>query len=460
MKKHIFYIITLAVFSSSVVIAQNQMTSLPLIRTLPQASYLNPGMMPDYKVAVAVPVFGGIYTSTDINFINANRLFSKTADGYMDINGIYNGLARRNRITNYQEIPIFHLGIRNDKSHTAFSVNTRMFSRFTAPKDILGVLTLGNNNPEFAGREIPLNDFSFISRTFTEIGLSHAREILPNLNVGVRVKYLLGHYDLSLNQIDATLGNYGMDSITFRTREFDFNTSGGVGDLIDGNDFDPLNLTGVGNNGFGLDIGAEYKLMDRLNIYASVIDLGFINWRRGTTTFRFPEASISFKGVTELFGGDAANIGQELDSAISAFKPYRVDGTSSYTTALNGKIYAGAGFDIVKGSTVGALMFSELYQGQIIPAISFYYNAQYKTILDFVVNVSVMNNRVDNIGLGFTGKLWVFQYYFVTNSILSYTNPISAQSINLRTGFNLNIGDINKVKRRGKKNSDTIMLDI
>lgn len=433
--------------------AQNQITTLPLVRTLPQASYLNPGMLPDYKFAMSLPGLSGMYTTTDINFTNLNTI--QTADPQK----VYDKLARTNRLTNYQEISIFHFGIRTQKSHTAFSVNSRVFSRLTVPRDMLGVLLLGNGNENFSNRDISLNDFSFVSRAYTEFGITHGREILPNLNVGVRLKYLQGHYDVSLNQLDARFINRGTDGLGFETNEFDFNVAG-VADLIDGNDFDPMSLAMNRNSGFGIDIGAEYRFLDRFNFFASIVDIGSINWTQNTATYRVPTNSLIFEGVTDIFNANEDGAFGGYDSTLRAFEPIRLDGELSYRSFLNAKFYGGASFDLTQDHTFGTLLFSEFYQGKIIPAFSFYYNTRYKTVFDLVVNTTVMNNRVDNVGLGFTAKFFIFQFFAVTNSVFSYTNPLSAQSLSLRFGVNINAGNIKKQNKRASKSGDSIMLDI
>jgi hypothetical protein len=439
---------------SSSLTAQNSVTSLPLIRTLPQASGLNPGMLPEYKFALGLPGIGGIHSSTDINFMNLSTLLSADAEQ------IYNRLARTSRLTNYQEVSLFHLGIRTQKSHTAFSIDTKTFSRFTFPRDLIGMVLLGNDHEKLAGQDVSLNNLSFVARAHTEFALTHGREILDGLNVGVRLKYLMGHFDASLPGIDATL-RANIDEVSFTANQFDVRTAG-IAPFLSEDEVDYVNLALSPNSGFGIDVGAEYRLLKRLNLFASVIDMGFINWSNNTAIYRFPSASISFQGLTDLLNlEEGGGILAEVDTLIQNYRPERLADDPSYRTALNAKFYGGASFDLTKDHRVGAMLFSEIYQGSIIPAFSVFFNTRYNAVLDLAVNASVMNNRVDNVGIGLTARFLIFQWYLVTNNVFSYTNPISAQSINIRTGLNIHTGNIRKQKKgRRSASGDSIMLDI
>ena len=41
---------------------------------------------------------------------------------------------------------------------------------------------------------------------------------------------------------------------------------------------------GVAGLGFGIDLGASYKVLDNLTVSAAVLDLGYINWKGSETT--------------------------------------------------------------------------------------------------------------------------------------------------------------------------------
>lgn len=56
-------------------------------------------------------------------------------------------------------------------------------------------------------------------------------------------------------------------------------------DYVTDFDFDSGKL-GIAGYGFGIDLGASYKILDNLTVSASVLDLGFISWSKSSTKSR------------------------------------------------------------------------------------------------------------------------------------------------------------------------------
>ena len=49
------------------------------------------------------------------------------------------------------------------------------------------------------------------------------------------------------------------------------------------NDID-IDSPGISGFGFGIDLGASYKILNNLTVSAAILDLGFINWSKSNTT--------------------------------------------------------------------------------------------------------------------------------------------------------------------------------
>ena len=48
------------------------------------------------------------------------------------------------------------------------------------------------------------------------------------------------------------------------------------------NDID-IDSPGISGFGFGIDLGASYKILNNLTVSAAILDLGFINWSKSHT---------------------------------------------------------------------------------------------------------------------------------------------------------------------------------
>lgn len=159
-------------------------------------------------------------------------------------------------------------------------------------------------------------------QSYTEVGLGLSRQINSRLTVGARVKVLLGigNMELKLNRVSMSanlpsemeisnwssedywnnmnpseamaeaqklkdkFGNYHANLAIGASLESSFKglelpeKDGYIDDI----DFDSDKL-GIAGYGFGIDLGASYKIMDNFTVSASILDLGFISWSKEST---------------------------------------------------------------------------------------------------------------------------------------------------------------------------------
>ena len=185
---------------------------------------------------------------------------------------------------------------------------------------------------DISGQEVNLN-------AYAEVGLGFARQINERLSVGGRVKVLLGigNLDLKFNNVSMNaslpsdariqelqnmssispaeieslrneINNYHADLMLDARLESSFkglNLVESPDGYIDDIDFDAGEL-GIAGYGFGIDLGASYRLLDNLTVSAAVLDLGFISWSKGSTQVATTSSSgISLRGSDYTAGIDA-----------------------------------------------------------------------------------------------------------------------------------------------------------
>ena len=205
----------------------------------------------------------------------------------------------------------FNIGLRTD---IGANLTKSMFSFLNQMETIED--NWRNSSYDISGQQLNIN-------AYTEIGLGLSRQINSRLTVGARVKALLGigNMDLKLNRIamNASLpteqqinewssASYWSGSDAENARKAQelktkFDTyyanlavsadlkSSFKGlelkeeegkDYVTDFDFDSSKL-GIAGYGFGIDLGASYKIMDNLTVSASILDLGFISWSKSST---------------------------------------------------------------------------------------------------------------------------------------------------------------------------------
>jgi hypothetical protein len=463
--KKIIYISLFITFISTISLkAQSDMISYGLYKTLPQANNLNPAMLPDYKFSLGLPGLSGFHLNTAQNFTNIEVLTTNDENGNFNTANVLSNLRRNSRISSNSTVNLFHMGFRGLTSYTAFSVNSRVIARTSFPKEFFQFAILGNASDELENGLLDLSRFSAKSMGYTEIGISHGREILGGkMTAGVRLKYLIGHAYADLQSFDASLQTYGDnefrgDSINMNVNEFDIRTAGIAGAVFN-DDFqdEDIRSSVLSNSGFGLDLGATYEFSQKINFFASVNDLGFINWNEQYTNIQgVPSFQYQFSGidVVELINGEGLSVINDLDSTISNLEIDTTRSGESFTTSLTARLYAGASYKLSRRQTASAILYSEFYRGALIPAFTAMYNFQGGTFFNFAFSATMMNGRVNNFGTGITLNLVPFQIVLATNDLLSIVDPMKGRAVDFRFGINHTFGNINKGKSRAKKNSD------
>lgn len=457
---------------SNSLLAQSDMISYGLYKTLPQANNLNPAMLPDYKFSLGLPGLSGIHLNTAQNFTNLKSITSDESGNINTANFIDN-IRRNNRISLNNTVNLFHLGIRGLTSYSAISVNTRTVARISFPREFFQFAVLGNASDQLEDGLLDMSRFSTKTMGFTEIGLSHGREILDGkMTAGVRIKYLIGHGYADIKSFDAKLRTYGNndfrgDSLEIDINQFDIRTAGVAGAVFN-EDFKDEDIvsSALSNGGFALDLGATYEFSKKIKFFASINDLGFINWNQQYANKQtVPSFQYKFSGadVVELINGEDVSVINDFDSAINDLEIAETTG-ESFATSLTARIYAGASYQLTRRQSASAILYSEFYRGALIPAFTGMYNFQAGTFFNFAFSATAMNGRINNFGTGITLNLLPFQIVLATNDLASILNPMKGRAVDFRFGINHTFGNVNKGKSRGKKNSkntiDTIDLGI
>ena len=152
----------------------------------------------------------------------------------------------------------------------------------------------GDNISDYLGINETINGQKLEINSYAEVGLGFARNITDRLAVGGKVKMLLGigNLKLNINQIHVETPSVGSSGVTSKASiqvdatlensskllELPENENG---DYIDEIDFGSFGFAGYGG---AIDLGVSYKLLDKLTLSASVLDLGFIKWSKSNTS--------------------------------------------------------------------------------------------------------------------------------------------------------------------------------
>ena len=266
---------------------------------------LNPGLQP-MRGYFNIPVLGSFNVGTSSNVLGINDIID-VLDSGEDIflnDDLYSRLKSDNRLNVNLKTDVLSFGWYAGKGFWNVNVGLRADVGASIPQSMFEYLRRVNNTEDINGS---FSNMNFNLNAYAEIGLGYSRQITEKLSVGGRVKVLLGiaRAEMAVDNFDIyvddalTKGDYTelnpyqtYGSATVNARVSTTMKGGGLSfdettGQIDGFDIDGSNF-GIAGAGFGIDLGASYKVWDNLTVSAAVLDLGFIKWKEGETTVAAP----------------------------------------------------------------------------------------------------------------------------------------------------------------------------
>jgi hypothetical protein len=472
--------------------AASQNSQVMYYMNLPQKHLLNPALTPSNSFYLGVPAINGINLNINNNFFNfsdvimpnqkGDSLISFLHPGY-NADNFLNKLKTRNSIEPEINIQLLSMGFRTGKDlYVSFDITERIQGSFALPKDLFVLALKGNGN--FLDKTIDLSGLDASLKYFHEFGMGFSKNFGNRLRLGIRGKLLFGIANVSMNNqsLGLTVNNdYSWDlnadlsaSISGPVKVY-MNNKNMIDSVVfdnkrfqkPGSDKTDINqvisyLTNTKNMGFGVDIGAVYQVTDRINISASIIDLGFINWKSDITNL---QASSTFKfsgfNITDVANGTKTidQLAQDMVDSLKNSFTINKD-IKGFRTDLPFGVLVGGSFNLSKSLSLGILSHSMNVGKKIREAVTLSANLNLGNALSTSVSYTAENYRFDNLGAGLAFRTGIFQFYVISDNIPVKWNkliidkgtillPYSWNTINLRLGMNLAFG--NKIKKKTDK---------
>lgn len=300
---------------------------------------LNPGLQPT-KGYFNMPIIGSFNMSASSNVLGTSDiidLMDSGSDLYSN-DKLFDRLKADNRLNVNLNTDILSFGWYRGKGFWSVNVGLRADFGAALAKDMFSMMRTMNGFAleDVAGtnQSYSLSNQTLNMKAYAEVGLGYSRRITEKLTVGGRVKVLLGlaRAEMNINQFDLNLDvpnlrNYQDDAsrgelspsdwygkgysyaadgnviTTLKGGGMTFDNNG----MIDNFDLDAGDL-GIAGSGFGIDLGASYKVWDNLTVSASILDLGFLKWKESETTVATvsggDEVTINSENYDRYIGGD------------------------------------------------------------------------------------------------------------------------------------------------------------
>lgn len=446
-------LMSLFLFQSNQASAQRNLT-LYGMKSLPQRNFANPALRPDSRLFVGIPGISSLYAGFGNSSLQLPNLFNALErhnddSVTLNVNELGSVFRKKNSFSNEVNIDLLHFGFELGDNNF-FTVNATYVHRFklSFSNDLFDLVFQGNGGDNL-GRRFNMG-VGIDLMEYTEIGLGYSRRFLNDrLTLGARYKYLKGVLNFNTERSDLTFTTRPGDYALLLDSDIKVNMASSIGPVT-GNwptylkNLTPFDLIDMAtkNSGWGLDFGATYDLTKRVELSAAVKNLGRIKWNDNALNWesRNPGAQFEFNGIDFNTIFDNSSTSEEAIEALSdsLIDRFAVDSSNkTYTTGLFPEFYLGGTLSLTKNHRAGVLFYGDWFQKQLHPAITLSWYSQLSRVFSISASYTLMDNTFNNLGVGMAFNGGPFQYYIVTDNLISVVNPDNVRNFSVRMGFNL-----------------------
>ncbi|MGW8121015.1 DUF5723 family protein [Roseivirga echinicomitans] len=429
----------LLLFSIQLTYAQAYFSYFQLRELVPQAQSLQPAFIPNNTFTFGLPTAGFLAQSDfrlrdliskpdgDINFeINFDVLLAASAD--------------INRVSTDVTSNLFYAGYKTKNGGFSLFANARATVDLIYGKDFMEFLANGNSNR--IGAEINISESRIFANSYHEIGLGHARKLLgERLTVGARVKLITGLFHASTaegargtlytNEIDnswrvslknATINTAGLD-LLFNSDDYESNAALSY-------------AMSNQNKTVAFDLGAKFKVSDRLTVEAAMNDIGTIKWKEQVRNYNAMDTTVTISGI-QLRGYESSS-DSFRDSIQNKFRSNETQ--RAFSTSLPMRTYLAASLSLSPNDKFTLIAFNNHVFNEIDPSLAVAYNHTVNKFTFGVLGSYRGPQNEFNMGMNIAADIGPIQLYVATDNALVSNRPEQYSKFDLRFGLNLMFG--------------------
>ena len=449
--KHTRIYTFLLLMGMTAVASAQEVSPVDFMRTNPRAAYSN--------VATFTPYFGFFDMALgDVNVQVQNigfkydKFMRFNEQGYPVALDLAQGAASMKN-TNFLNVnasaDVFSCGRRTRYGFFTYNHRFRVQESMAYSGDIIRLAANGNG----AFLDHPANlDVKMNAKAYQEFNFGYQMCLTPKLNVGARVKFLMGAAHVHTNSLNAQLST---DPSTFAlsvtenvdvraTLPYEVSFINGKLNIADKR-FNIMNY--LKNYGTGIDLGAEYYINERFGVAAAINDFGFIHWNNNTVHFTgsvndvgsmYESGAFVFDGINSAELQNLINDEDYLDKYLDTLTQYfglQSENLKGYNTMLNTTLLVRGYYNIDAQNRLSAQLQGYCSGIGFRPALTLAYNGSFNDLFDVVATYTMMPQSYGNIGLGLSANLGGFQIFVASNNVLGFFNPANTRTLNAQIGI-------------------------
>jgi hypothetical protein len=444
---------------------------------IPQTNHLNPAFQSECNGYLGFPMLSPLSVNIESDPLSYKDIFSYDSQLDAMITFMHKNADKQSFLDALKPVNSinFNLGTnplstgwRNGQFYFTLDVTEKIDQNFRFTKDFTEFLIYGNQNVDTVNRTQRFNfsETGLDLNYYREFALGVSYNYEDEFQIGARVKLLFGLANMTTRLSDITLktseDNWELKSsmmldVTGPFLYIPVDSSGYV--IWDSINVDPAveddylgalldnvgTIMGINNPGIGIDFGFSFSPIEDLSFSASVIDLGFIRWKKDAYHLD-QSGTIEWEGIEVKLNDDQDYGEMLLDSVENQLNFTSLE--ESYLTNLAGKLYVGAAYEINEMVKFGIVNRTRIYNYQFYNQLTLSANVRPIRLFSATLSYSVIGRNYANFGLGIALLAGPLNLYFITDQApAGYLWPQTINSLNFRFGMNLAFGCAKVPKR-------------
>lgn len=449
--KRIFIPIFTLLFSA-LTTAQTSISFYHLGNTTYQNSSLNPAWIPEGRWFVGMPGLSGIHAHVNSKF-SYNKIITVEEDQkIVDVKRALGDMQSQNMISVQANVNLFHIGYASDAGTTlSFFANERAEADLLAPKQVVDAIW--NGTVKYIDEEINVGRSGGRGTHFREIGLGIAYPMNNQLDVGARLKYLMGFFDVSTPgnmKAKMTVNNvFEIDTEYKRTQV----RSSGI-DIYEGTEDDlASHLIISGNSGASMDLGFHYKLSKDYSIAGSILDIGWISWKKDIRNETLVDSTFRYEGLD--LNLRIHELRQSLqDSLFDSFKTRETYET--YRSWLPIKVYGSWIYHRDKQTDYYGTLGTRMIHGRLNMLYGAGVTRRFGEKFTGSLSIIKLPQQFINVGAAFAVRAGFAQMYMAVDQLGINYSAFDLQAFDFRYGINFIFNQ--RKQRKDVKEASTVVF--
>lgn len=468
--ERLFKILLMTVLAGVPYIIYSQPNTLYFMKGIPQTKDINParpGISSGFYISM--PLFSKLDLSVNTNNWSYNDLIHfgtglREDSLVYDLDKFRGKISDKNFLYESAALTVLEGGYKKGKNFYAISLSEREFAQLFFHKNLIDLIQHGNY--PYIGQTYYSGNLGVGVHHYREFAFNYSYDVTKKLSIGGAAKILFGMGAVQTNGINfkgsSPANNEYLDvAATGRINistpfNFKYNSPGEITSVSLPSDYTLRDyLKNFNNPGIAVDLGFAYRVNNKIELSASIIDLGIIGWKSDVTRLtengQFLYKGININDPTQnppVVSALRPLVDQLKDSIAIAFRPDNLG--NRFSTLLPAKIYLGIDYQLSNTVSLSGLSRVRIISNTVHTSLTASANTLIGNVLSFSASYSVMESNYDNLGLGIGIKVSPFQIYAAADNMFSPFYPATATNMNLRIGINFIFNDENRSKKKSK----------